>query len=135
MKFINSIICGDNLTTEEGDGNLLDDYAAVFGDATLTNGVLKPLASVKAGVQVNDLNDKVNEWGLDAADVSVDQLGNSRLDNSFPGAFVAVSTGIHNVEKVMADVVKSPFAYNVLGVSVSKRQKGICIYRGKKYRL
>lgn len=48
---------------------------------------------------------------------------------------MAVSTGIHNVEKVMADVVKSPFAYNVLGVSVSKRQKGICIYRGKKYRL
>ena len=96
---------------------------------------MKPLASVKAGVQVNDLNDKVNEWGFDAADVSVDQLGNSRLDNSFPGAFVAVSTGIHNVEKVMTDVVKSPFAYNVLGVSVSKRQKGICIYRGKKYRL
>ena len=135
LKFINSIICGDNLATEEGDGNLLDDYAAVFGDATLTNGVLKPLDTVKAGVQVNDLNDKVNEWGFDAADVSVDQLGNSRLDNSFPGAFVAVSTGIHNVEKGMADVVKSPFAYNVLGVSVSKRQKGICIYCGKKYRL
>lgn len=135
LKFINSIICGDNLATEEGDGNLLDDYAAVFGDATLTNGVLKPLDTVKAGVQVNDLNDKVNEWGFDAADVSVDQLGNSRLDNSFPGAFVAVSTGIHNVEKVMADVVKSSFAYNALGVSVSKQQKGICIYRGKKYRL
>lgn len=135
LKFINSIICGDNLATEEGDGNLLDDYAAVFGDGTLTNGVLKPLATVKAGVQVNDLNDKVNEWGFDAADVSVDQLGNSRLDNSFPGAYVAISTGIHNVEKVMADVVKSPFAYNVLGVSVSKRQKGICIYRGKKYSL
>ena len=48
---------------------------------------------------------------------------------------MAISTGIHNVEKVMADVVKSPFAYNVLGVSVSKRQKGICINCGKKYRL
>lgn len=50
-------------------------------------------------MQVNDLNDKVNEWGFDAADVSVDQLGNSRLDNSFPGAYVAISTGIHNVER------------------------------------
>ncbi len=38
-------------------------------------------------MQVNDLNDKVNESGIDAADVSVDQLGNSRLDNSFPGSF------------------------------------------------
>lgn len=133
LKFINSIICGDNLVTSEGDGNLLDDYVTVFGDAMLNNGVLKPLETVRAGAQISVLNNTVNEWGFDAADVSVDQLGNSRQDNSFPGAYVAISTGIHTVERLQIDAAKRPLFYNVLGVSVSKQHKGICLYNGKKF--
>ena len=133
LKFINSIICGDNLVTSEGDGNLLDDYVTVFGDAMLNNGVLKPLETVRAGAPISVLNNTVNEWGFDAADVSIDQLGNSRQDNSFPGAYVAISTGIHTAERLPIDAVKRPLFYNVLGVSVSKQHKGICLYNGKKF--
>mgnify|MGYP002515818296 CR=1 FL=1 len=133
VKIINSILCGANLTTTEEDGNVLDDFATVFGNATLENGVLCPLATVKAGVPVSTLNDTVNGWGFDAADVSLDQLGNHRQDCSFPGAYAAVSTGVRKVANGMSEIESNKPLYSLLGMRISKMWSGIYIQNGKKY--
>lgn len=132
MKFINSILCGDNLTTTDGDGNVLDDIATVFGTATLENGVLCPLATVKAGVPVSALNDTVNGWGFETADVSLDQLGNHRQDSSFPGAYAAVSTGVR-ITNGVSELDPNRPRYNLSGMRMSKMWSGIYIQNGKKY--
>ncbi len=133
MKFINSILCGDNLTTTAGDGNILDGFATVFGNATLENGVLRPLATIKAGVSVATLNDTVNGWGFDTADVSLDQLGNHRQDNSTPGAYAAVSTGVRNVVNRVVDMGNGQPLYSLSGIRMDKIQGGVYIQNGRKY--
>lgn len=133
MKFINSILCGDNFTTTAGDGNVLDDYATVFGETTLENGVLCPLATVKAGVSVSTLNDTVNGWGFDAADVSLDQLGNHRQDGSFPGAYAAVNTAIRRVANGALGFGRNNSLYSLSGIRMGKIQRGVYIQNGKKY--
>ena len=133
MKFINSILCGDSFTTADGDGNVLDNFATVFGSGSLQNGVLCPLATIKAGVPVSTLNDTVNSWGFDGADVSLDQLRNQRQDNNSPGAYATVCTGIHGVVNGMSDSGKNNYIYNLSGIRMDKIQKGVYILNGKKY--
>lgn len=132
MKFINSILCGDNFTTTEGDGNILDAYTDVFGTATLENGILKPLANIQVGVPVTTLGDTVNSWNFTVADTSLDQLSNHRTDDSTPGAYAqTVTTGINNTLSSKLSVLGSDI-YNLAGQKVTKAYKGIVIENGKK---
>lgn len=119
------------ITTTETDVNLAKEnaYATVFGTNVLTDGVLVPVYKA-TGALAAALATRVEEWGVEGVDLTVDQNGTVRGE-TVPGAVKAdIKDAISSVEVV--DKADDAYYYTLSGIRVATPQKGIFIKNGKK---
>lgn len=104
-------------------------YASIFNENTLTaDGVVIP-ANAPTGATTAQLTAAVADWGLSDADLTVDQLGNTR-DSATPGA-VKTSGQSTAISEIVAPTTDDAY-YSLSGMRVAKPSKGIYIKNGKK---
>lgn len=119
------------ITTTETDVNLAKEnaYATVFGTNVLTDGVLVPVYKA-TGALAAALATRVEEWGVEGVDLTVDQNGTVR-GATVPGAVKAdIKDAISSIE--VADKADDAYYYTLSGIRVATPQKGIFIKNGKK---
>lgn len=119
------------ITTTETDVNLAKEnaYATVFGTNVLTDGVLVPVYKA-TGALAAALATRVEEWGVEGVDLTVDQNGTVRGE-TVPGAVKAdIKDAISSIE--VADKADDAYYYTLSGIRVATPQKGIFIKNGKK---
>ena len=73
--------------------------------------------------------DGVSTWEI-PVDITVDQLGSVRADNSLPGAYVKASSSA--IERPRRETTVRNTHYNIDGVRLNGLRRGINIVNGKK---
>lgn len=125
-----------NDTTQEwlsnDDANVSNTFSSIFGEGTLSEkNVLTPLVN-EGHYDMQVLGDAVSTWEI-PVDISVDQTGATRTENSLPGAFVNASTDA--VAQIHLDTNGDGTRYSINGMRLSRAQRGINIINGKKIRI
>lgn len=120
-------------TTQEwltnDDANASNTFSSIFGEGTLNEkNVLTPLIN-EGHYNMQTLGDAVSTWEI-PVDITVDQTGATRSENSLPGAFVNASTDA--VAPIHHDANSNGVRYNINGMRLSRAQRGINIINGKK---
>ena len=121
--------------TATDDISAANNYSAIFGANTLAgNGTLTPV-TFHQGMAPADIASVVTSqaWNY-AVDTDVDQIGNTRYDDSCSGALALdeITTGIDNV--TVDNDNQDTSWYNLQGVRFNSRPtaKGLYIHKGKK---
>lgn len=120
-------------TTQEwltnDDANASNTFSSIFGDGALNEkNVLTPLIS-EGHYNMQTLGDAVSTWEI-PVDITVDQTGATRSENSLPGAYA--NTIIDAVAQIRHDANCNDVRYNISGMRLNRPQRGINIINGKK---
>lgn len=132
MNIVGSDAAGTLTWDDTDDAQAGNNYAAVFGENVLgDNGVIEPLAET-GKYTAAALAEAIADWGIEA-DVTVDQTGKTRAEDSTPGAYAKTTpSGIQGVEAV--EEAGDGAYYTLQGVKLGARPTvtGIYIHNGKK---
>lgn len=111
------------------DANASNTFSSIFGEGALNEkNVLTPLIS-GGHYNMQALGDAVSTWEI-PVDITVDQTGATRSENSLPGAYA--NTIIDAVAQIRHDANCNDVRYNISGMRLNRPQRGINIINGKK---
>lgn len=112
--------------TDRATGNT---YANVFGSNRLNNQLVIIPQMESSTFSSAAFGDGVSTWEI-PVDITVDQLGSVRADNSLPGAYVKASSSA--IERPRRETTVRNTHYNIDGVRLNGLRRGINIVNGKK---